>query len=229
MSRDIFISYSRRDLVAVKPIKEEFERSGFSCWMDLDGIESGSPEFTETIANAIGDAKVVLFFLSEASQTSPWSLNELRLARAENKHIVFVRFSGDRMHPKFMLEFGGADVIDWRKPEQKGKLVRDLSFWTRRKGGPLAASSSDRQTPPPAREAAKPSALRFVVLGLVVLCLALLAWMSFVQYRLSHLPAAEEGAPSSLVDEALDPEKTEPPDSSTEKFPVPDSPHISPV
>ena len=29
---DIFISYSRRDLAGVKPIKEERERGGFSCW-----------------------------------------------------------------------------------------------------------------------------------------------------------------------------------------------------
>ena len=28
---DIFISYSRRDLAAVKPIKEEREKVGFSC------------------------------------------------------------------------------------------------------------------------------------------------------------------------------------------------------
>ena len=34
MVHDIFISYSRRDLAAVKPIKEELEAAGFSCWMD---------------------------------------------------------------------------------------------------------------------------------------------------------------------------------------------------
>ncbi len=39
---DIIISYSRVDLVRVKTIKAEFERSTCAlCWMDLDGIESG--------------------------------------------------------------------------------------------------------------------------------------------------------------------------------------------
>ena len=229
MSRDIFISYSRRDLVAVKPIKEEFERLGFSCWMDLEGIESGSPEFTETIANAISDAKIVLFFLSEASQTSPWSLNELRLARAENKHIVFVRFSGDRMHPKFMLEFGGSDVIDWRKPEQKGKLVRDLSFWTRRKGGTLAVSSSDRQTPSPAREPARPNALRLVVMGLAVLCLALLAWMSFVQYRVTHSPTRMKESPTPEGKESPQTEEAVVRDDTTTQLTCPELLPTSPV
>ena len=139
MSHDIFISYSRRDLAAVKPIKEELERLGFSCWMDLEGIESGSPEFTEKIAEAVGGSTAVLFFLSEASQASHWSLNELRLARRKGKHIVLVRFNGDPMHDKFMLEFGGTDVIDWRADEQKAKLIRDLARW---KTGPSDADPS---------------------------------------------------------------------------------------
>ena len=49
MPEQIFISYSRRDLAVVKPIKEELERNGFSCWMDLDGIESGEKNFASGI------------------------------------------------------------------------------------------------------------------------------------------------------------------------------------
>lgn len=77
MPHDIFISYSRRDLAAVKPIKEELEAQGFSCWMDLEGIESGAEEFTEKIATAIQESSTMLFILSKASQLSRWSLNEL--------------------------------------------------------------------------------------------------------------------------------------------------------
>ncbi len=44
MPHDIFISYSRRDLAAVKPIKEELEEQGFSCWMDLGSKTSQSEE-----------------------------------------------------------------------------------------------------------------------------------------------------------------------------------------
>ena len=156
MPHDIFISYSRRDLAAVKPIKEELERLGFSCWMDLEGIESGSPEFTEAIAEAIGGSTSVLFFLSTASQASRWSLNELRVARDEGKHVVLVRFNEDRMVAKFKLEFGGTDVIDWRIPEQKGKLLRDLSSWA---AGPKPSdrSGDNRATTPPGVLSVRPS------------------------------------------------------------------------
>ena len=132
MEGRIFISYSRKDLDAVKPIKEELEAGGFSCWMDLEGIESGSPEFTKTIAKAINDSLAVLFFLSDSSQISRWSLNELRLSRDKNRHVVLVRFNNDRMSDEFKLEFGGADVIDWRAPEQREKLLRDLRRWADR-------------------------------------------------------------------------------------------------
>ena len=129
MEGRIFISYSRKDLDKVKPIKEELEATGFSCWMDLEGIESGSEEFTEYIANAIEQSRVLLFFLSGTSQKSRWSLNELRVARDDKKHVVLIRFNSDKMTTKFRLEFGGADIIDWRRQEQKAKLLKDLKRW----------------------------------------------------------------------------------------------------
>lgn len=129
MPHDIFISYSRRDLAAVKPIKEQLESLGFSCWMDLEGIESGSEEFTNAIVNSINNSAVVLFFLSRASQESRWSLNELRLARRKKKRVVMILFNDDAMLDKFILEFGGADIIDWRVAVQKEKLLRDLAKW----------------------------------------------------------------------------------------------------
>ena len=129
-THDIFISYSRHDLKVVQPIKEELERLGFSCWMDLEGIESGSEEFTKHIATAIGGSTAVLFFLTKASQKSKWSLNELRLARKKKKHVVLVRINEDEKIDEFELLYGGTDDIDWRKPEQKEKLLKDIGSWT---------------------------------------------------------------------------------------------------
>ncbi len=131
MPHDIFISYSRRDLAAVKPIKEELENLGFSCWMDLEGIESGSAEFTRSITNAINESKVLLFFLSEHSQASEWSMNELRFAKTKAKRVVLVRINNDALTDSFSFTFGGYDIVDWRIGEQKGKLLRDLTKWLR--------------------------------------------------------------------------------------------------
>ncbi len=159
MSHDIFISYSRRDLAAVKSVKEELESLGFSCWMDLDGVESGTPEFTEKLAAAIEDSTAVLFFLSDASQQSRWSLNELRVARDLEKHVVIVRFDDTPMFSKFKLEFGGTDIIDLRKPEQKAKLLRDLCMWT----GRVSLSTEDGKSSSANPEALYRMALRYKV------------------------------------------------------------------
>ena len=98
MQRDIFISYSRSDLDVVRRIKEEIEAAtGQECWMDLNSIESGSPQFEEAIVKAIDDCKVFLFMLSESSQNSKYALKELDYAgdgdREDPKKVVLVNFN----------------------------------------------------------------------------------------------------------------------------------------
>ncbi len=132
MQHDIFISYSRRNLSAVKTIKEELESLGFSCWMDIEGIESGSEEFSEHLARAIKTAKAFLFFLSASSQKSEWSLKEIRFAKTQGRHVVIVRFNDCGMTDAFSFNYGGDDIVDWRVYEQKEKLLKDLRRWTRK-------------------------------------------------------------------------------------------------
>ena len=126
---DVFISYSRKNKDTVQPIKECLELQGFSCWMDLEGIESGSREFSEHIINAIDASSTMLFFLSAESQESSWALKEIDCATDEHKHVDIVRFNDDQMTKKFRFDFKRADIIDWRIAEQRGKLLRDLKNW----------------------------------------------------------------------------------------------------
>lgn len=129
--RDVFISYSRKNKADVMLIKDEIERVlGIKCWMDLEGIESGSREFTQDIIEAIDASMVFLFFLSTSSQESEWALKEIDYAKSENKHVVLVRFNADPMAKKFRFEFGRTDIIDWRDSLQKTKLLRDIISWT---------------------------------------------------------------------------------------------------
>ena len=125
----IFISYSRRDLAAVKPIKDELEAQGFSCWMDLDGIESGEGNFKQVIIPAINGVDVFLFFLSRSSQQSEFAIKEIEFAKAKKKRIVLVRINDDSLTDYFLFDFQNADVIDWRRLEQKTKLLNNLRTW----------------------------------------------------------------------------------------------------
>lgn len=127
---DIFISYSRRDKDAVVSIKDEIERTlGLRCWIDLEGIESGADVFSEYIVNAIDASSSLLFFLSVDSQKSECACKEIYYAKGEKKHVVIVRFNDDPLIGRFKFEFARADSIDWRKQEQRDKLLRDLRHW----------------------------------------------------------------------------------------------------
>ena len=127
--RKIFISYSRYDLAAVKAIKEELETNGFPCWMDLNGIESGEANFKRVIIPAINGAAVFLFFLSHSSQQSEFALKEIEFAKAKKKRIVLVRINDDSLTDYFLFDFQNSDIIDWRRSEQKSKLLYDLGQW----------------------------------------------------------------------------------------------------
>ena len=94
--------------------------------MDLEGIESGSEEFSKVISSATDGCGTFLFFFSEQSQKADWSLKELRYAKSDNKRVVLVRIDDSPKYGAFKLEFSGSDIIDWCVPEQKEKLQRDL-------------------------------------------------------------------------------------------------------
>lgn len=134
MERDIFISYSRNDLDAVRRIKEEIEAAtGKECWMDLNGIESGAVQFAKDIIKGIKDCKVFLFMLSESSQDSDFALRELNFAynqaRDCDKKVVIVNITGCKMSDEFAFMYGLTDTITWNNTPQHDKLIRDLKRW----------------------------------------------------------------------------------------------------
>lgn len=137
MEREVFISYSRRDLDQVKQIKEVIDKSiGIECWMDLSGIESGD-QFANVIVEAINKSKIVLFMMSSNSMASEWARDELDYARHENKHVVMVNIDNSEMKGAFYFLYHKYDTILWDDIPQRNKLLKDLERWVAPKRGPL--------------------------------------------------------------------------------------------
>ena len=146
MNRDVFISYSRKNYDAVIEIKRQIDAAtGAECWIDLNGIESGSEEFTDDIINGINNCKVFLFMLSEQSQESEWALRELRLAKKKNKHVVLVNIDGVEMNDRFFFNYSGTDIVYWKEQAQRDKLIGDLCRWI----GTIAKSKVSEATTQP--------------------------------------------------------------------------------
>ena len=130
MPKDIFISYSRKDLVVVTSLKKEMEQqTGVSCWMDLTGIESGD-QFQDVIIRAIEQSKIVLFMMTENSIESEFTKKEILYAKNIKKRIVPIMLNGFQPKGWFLFEFGGIDYIDISNSIQKNKLFRDIRNWT---------------------------------------------------------------------------------------------------
>lgn len=126
---DIFISYSRHDKEIVLPFVKSIEQKfGAVCWIDLEGIESGS-QFEDVIVDAIDDSKVVLFMLSDYSLKSKWTKREVLYAEDEGKRIVPIIVDGKGLRKWFKFHFGNIDYVDLNSQEQQEKLFKNLATW----------------------------------------------------------------------------------------------------
>lgn len=149
MAREIFISYSRKDLNKVKTIKSAIEKAtGVECWMDLEDIESGAAQFTQDIVDGINRCRIFLFMLSRNSQESTFALRELNFAMKKagqdtKKHVVIINIDGCIMCDEFDFMYGLTDTIVWDQQPQKEKLMKDLKNWLRNREGEVIDDMDD--------------------------------------------------------------------------------------
>ncbi len=129
MAHDVFISSSRKDLSLVEPLVKDIEkRANVRCWIDWNGIESGS-QFEDVIIKAIDSVKVVLFFLSENSMNSDYAKLEVNYAYNTRKKVVPIVLDGGSLRGFFLFKFGSVDFIDVNQERQYNKLINDLIGW----------------------------------------------------------------------------------------------------
>lgn len=128
-SKPIFISYSRIDKDIVFPFVKRIEQElNTNCWIDTEGIESGS-QFEEVIVNAIEESNVVLFMLSDSSINSKWTKREVLYAEDEGKRIVPIVVDKKGLRKWFKFHFGNVDYIDIKEEGQCDKLLNNLASW----------------------------------------------------------------------------------------------------
>lgn len=90
IEKDVFISYSRTDSEVVKQIYEWLEKTGYKCWLDVDGMFSGV-SYKKVIVDAIKRSKILLFMSSENSNKSRNVVSEVSIAVEYGKKIMPVR------------------------------------------------------------------------------------------------------------------------------------------
>lgn len=130
MKYDVFVSYSRDDLPVVESIVKDIEQqAGVKCWVDWNGIESGT-QFEEVIIKVIDSVDIVLFFISQKSISSQYARMEVNYAYNTKKKVVPVVLDGGTLREWFLFKFGSIDYIDINQKRQYDKLIKNLSVWT---------------------------------------------------------------------------------------------------
>ena len=114
MKYDIFISYSRKDSAVVQSVVDRLKAEGYTCWMDVNGIESGDA-FKRVLVQAIKESKLVLFFSSANSNSTEWTVKEINIAVGLKKPIIPVRLDDAPYDDSILFDLSGLDYIPYQK------------------------------------------------------------------------------------------------------------------
>ncbi len=90
MTHQVFISYTRTDYTKVQKICDALKTHKITFWMDKNDLPMGG-EFPAHIAEAIENAKIVVFVSSEQSSSREWVTREVIYADKKGKKIFPVR------------------------------------------------------------------------------------------------------------------------------------------
>ena len=135
MEYDIFISYSRRDTAIVNQFADKFSKAGYKYWMDVDGVESGD-EFKRKIVSAIKESKVFLFFSSEASNSSSWTVKEVNVAVMLKKPIIPIKLDNAVYDDSLLFDLAGLDFIECSSDDKVSSGIQKLMRSLKNKIGP---------------------------------------------------------------------------------------------
>lgn len=141
-----FVSYSHRDSDSVIPIVEALSNYGFNIWIDRMELLPGE-EWSSAIAEAVRDAKVLLWFAGRHTATSSWMKEELNAIIRSGEDAVIIPILVDGAEPEELPQFlRTRQWIDARSDVKPAieKLITSLSIYL---GSPKLTDKKPKETP----------------------------------------------------------------------------------
>ncbi|WP_188237175.1 TIR domain-containing protein [Sphingopyxis sp. LK2115] len=180
---DVFISYSRDNKARVADIAAAVTAAGYDVWWDAELPPHRS--YGDVITEKIGSAKAAIVVWSQASAQSEWVRAEADVARNQKKLVQTA--IDDVMPPLPFNQIQFADLSDWTgDPAHSGwrKVLMSLEELCGREAASVPPPRPIPAAPPPMPPFADPGAatpprssfLPWVLLGVAVVAVALLAW-----------------------------------------------------
>jgi TIR domain-containing protein len=120
--RHVFISYSRADSAFVTRLIRDLEAHDIGVWVDVEGLQPGTPNWEKSIREAIHQAFAIVFIASpDSAQSSPVH-GELSIAGDSNKTILPVWATGNHWSSCAPFDMMRAQYIDLRADHYAANL-----------------------------------------------------------------------------------------------------------
>ena len=127
MKYDVFISYSRKDLVVADKICDVLDKAGVSYFIDRQGI-GGGMEFPKVIATAIKESELFLFLASENSYSSKFTSSEITFAfnkKQKNQLLPYV-IDSSSLPDELEFVFSCINIRNIKEHPIETTLVEDI-------------------------------------------------------------------------------------------------------
>ena len=121
---DIFISHSSADNDLVKNVCTILKENGISYWVDYENRDFGDP-FSASIVEKLSESKIMLLFITKASNTSKQVLREVSFADNHNIPIIPVVVGDLILSKEFEYYFSGEHMLTYSSsPKFNATLIR---------------------------------------------------------------------------------------------------------
>jgi sulfur relay (sulfurtransferase) DsrC/TusE family protein len=91
----VFLSYSRKDSKTMRRVRDGLRAEGLTIWTDETGLEPGTPDWEEAIAEAIKGSQCMVVLLSPDAAKSKWVGTETAYAEERGFRIFPFLVWGD--------------------------------------------------------------------------------------------------------------------------------------
>lgn len=110
-AHEIFICYSSKDEAKARAVLEFLEANGFKCWISSRDVRPGR-NYQESIVGAIQSARILMFLLSESSNTTGEVKKELSLASSFDIPVIPLRLTPTTPNAALQYELATRQWID---------------------------------------------------------------------------------------------------------------------
>jgi hypothetical protein len=127
MTKQVFLSYSRKDSAMMRRVKKRLEQAGLSVWTDETGIRPGTESWKKAIEDAIEVSVALVVLLSPDAKESKWVGEEINYAQLCGLKVFPLLVRGDQFTS---VPFGlsATQWIDLRDDFDPGmkKLIKEF-------------------------------------------------------------------------------------------------------